>query len=551
MRKLPSGRITLLFTDIEGSTRLVQALGPDAYGRLLTLHSHLLRSVVEAHGGTEFGSEGDAHFFTFGNAADAARAAVDAQRALGAADWPGGTPVQVRIGLHTGEPELRGDDYVGVDLSRVARITAAGHGGQILASEPTRRDASEPAAPATFIDLGQHRLKDLIEPEHLFQVVAPGLPTEFPPIRTIDTRPRRLPAQVTSFLGRENELAAVVRLIGEHRLLSLTGPGGSGKTRLAIAAADRALPAFEDGVFFVPLAPLRDPDMVAPTIATVVGVREAADRPLLATLLDYLATRRLLLALDNFEHLLDGSRVVGQLLEAAPGVRALVTSRKVLHLYGEREYPVPPLPLPDPAGELPRLAANPAVALFLDRAAAVKPDFALTSATAGPVAEICRRVDGLPLPIELAAARMRILSAEELARRLTNRLSALVGGPADLPDRQRTLRGTIEWSHDLLNEPQRRMFARLSVFDGGWTVDAAEAVTAEGLGGDPLALLEQLVDQSLVRRPTQEVARFEMLETIREYAAERLADSGDDPEMQRRHARHFLALAEAAEPHLT
>jgi predicted ATPase len=357
---------------------------------------------------------------------------------------------------------------------------------------------------------------------------------------------------VASFIGRGHELAEVQELLEQHRLVTLTGPGGSGKTRLAIAAADRVLPAFDDGVFFISLAPLRDPEMVALTTATVIGVCEVPDRPISATLADHLRSRRLLLAFDNFEHLLPAAPLVSQVLAEAPGVRVLATSRILLHLYGEREFAVPPLPLPPDGGSVAELAANPAVALFLDRAAAVSPGFHLTAENASTIGEICRRVDGLPLAIELAAARTRILSPSELAKRLEHRLAALVGGAPDVADRQRTLRGTIEWSHELLDPSQRTLFARLSIFDGGWTLDAAESVAGEGLEADVAEVLGSLVDQSLVHRePTGATPRFAMLETIREFAAEQLAAGGDGSIIAARHATYFMDLSEAAEPHLT
>jgi predicted ATPase/class 3 adenylate cyclase len=548
--ELPSGRVTFLFTDIEGSTRLVQEVGTERYAELLARHSGILRSAVEAHAGVEFGSEGDAHFFAFGSAAEALRAAVDAQRSLAAEAWPEGAPVRARMGLHTGTPERAGADYVGVDLNRVARITSAGHGGQILASEATQADASGPGAPVRFGDLGRHRLKDLVEPEHLFQVTAPGLLVEFPPIRTIDTRPKALPAQVASFVGRTRELEEVQRLLSEHRLVTLTGPGGSGKTRLAIAVADRVLPSFDDGIFFVALASLRDPEMVDLTTAGVLGLRETPEQPIRDALFDHLRQRRLLLAFDNFEHLLPAAALVGELLSEAPDIRVLITSRILLRLYGEHEFPVPPLPTPATEASVAQLAANPAVALFVDRAAAVSPGFRLSAENAATIAEICRRLDGLPLAIELAAARIRILSPAQLAARLERRLAALGGSGAGLPERQRTLRGTIEWSHELLDRAQRSLFARASVFDGGWTLEGAEAVVGEGLA-DVAEVLESVVDQSLARREQADgEPRFSMLETIREYAAEQLAQAGEAEAIAARHATFYLDLAERAEPQL-
>jgi class 3 adenylate cyclase len=336
--------LTFIFTDIEGSTRLVQEVGTDRYGDLQAQHSRLLRGAVAEHGGQEFGTEGDAHFFVFRGAASAVRAAVQAQRWLAAYRWPPEAAIRVRMGLHTGEPAVRDGDYVGVELNRVARITAAGHGGQILVSQVTR-DGAKPDLPEIgFTDLGLHRLKDLLDPVRIYQVQADGLGQSFPAIRTIDTRPRRLPAQLTSFIGREQEIREVAELLERDRLVTLAGPGGSGKTRLAVLVADRLLPRFDDGVFFVPLAPVRDAAMVPSTIAGVLGVKEGPDLPVVVALEEYLRDHRLLLVLDNFEHLLPAASVVSRLLGAAPQVKVLATSRTVLCVYGEREYVVAPCP---------------------------------------------------------------------------------------------------------------------------------------------------------------------------------------------------------------
>lgn len=551
MRDLPSGLVTFLFTDIEGSTALVQKLGTADYQRILTEHSTLLRGAVEAADGHEFGSEGDAHFFVFATSEAALRAAVDGQRALTAHPWPAGAEIRVRMGIHSGRPERHGDNYVGVDLNRAARIAAAGHGGQVLASDQARSGAR--ADGLAFTDLGLHRLKDLVEPEHLYQVLAPDLREEFPPIRSIDTRLKRLPAELTSFVGRSQELADVAGLVARERLVTLTGPGGSGKTRLAVAAADRLLPRFSDGVFFAALALIDDPARVPDAIASALDLREVPDKPIFEVVEDHLRDKNLLLVTDNFEQVADAAPVVARLLQSAPQLSVLATSRELLRLKGEREYPVPPLPVPELADAWSELGANPCVQLFAERAAAVRPGFRLTPENTGIVAEICRRVDGLPLAVELAAARIRILSPAELLARLDSRLAELHSGARGLPERQRTLRGTIDWSHGLLEPAEQRLFGRLAVFAGGWTRDAAEAICAADLGIEVLDGLESLVDKSLVSRMTGEgeSIRFTMLETIREYALERLDASGEAAMVRSLHAAFFRDLAEAAEPHLT
>ena len=553
MRDLPSGVVTFLFTDIEGSTALVQRVGTAEYQRLLSEHSALLRNAVEVRGGREFGNEGDAHFFVFADSGAAVSAAVEGQRSLAANAWPTNGEVKVRMGLHTGQPERHGDNYVGVDLNRVARIAAAGHGGQVLASAETRESAAVSEEEVGFADLGLHRLKDLVNPEHLYQLTAPALREEFPPIRSIDTRPKRLPAQLTSFIGRDRELADVAGLLARERLVTLTGPGGSGKTRLAVAAADRLLPRFADGVFFVPLAMVDDPERVPSAIASALVLRESPEKPILEVVEEHLRDKTLLLVTDNFEHVVGGAAVLGRLLEMAPQLSALATSRELLRIKGEREYAVPPLPVPEAADSVEEIEANPCVELFAERAAAVRPGFQLSPENAALIAEICRRVDGLPLAVELAAARVRILAPAELLARLDSRLTELRGGARDLPERQRTLRATIDWSHDLLEPAEQRLFARLAVFAGGWTREAAEAICAGELAIAVLDGLESLVDKSLVDSMAGdgEAIRFTMLETIREYAIERLEASGEAARVRSLHLDFFRDLAESAEPHLT
>ena len=557
MTDLPTGTVTFLFTDIEGSTGLLQALG-DRYPAVLGEHAAILRKAVAEAGGVEVSTHGDAFFVVFTSPAAAVRAALAAQLALVAHDWPPGSPVRVRMGLHTGEGTRGGDDYAGLDVHRAARIADAAHGGQVLVSDTTRA-LVEQALPggAALRDLGLHRLRGLAEPERLHQLEGGGLAGEFPPPRTLDVRPGNLPAQLTSFVGREEEVAEVERLLGRSRLLTLTGPGGSGKSRLALAVAERLLPELRDGAWFVDLAPVTDPALVPAALANALGVREAGDRPVLDAVKEHLRDRELLCVVDNFEQVAEAGPVLEELLGAAPRLRVLVTSRVVLSLRGEQELAVLPLPVPDP-GRLPRdlaeLEAVAAVRLFRERAAAASPRFALTAANAPVVAEICARLDGLPLAIELAATRTKVLAAEQILDRLKRRLSLLTSGPRSLPKRQQTLRAAIAWSYDLLSEPERRLFARLAVFTGGWTFEAAEAVCDPGaLGLDALDGLTSLVDKSLIRRvePPGWPARFSMLETIREFGLEQLEALGDAEPLRRRHAAWFLKLAAAAEAHLT
>jgi len=459
------------------------------------------------------------------------------------------------MGLHTGEGVLGGGDYIGIDVNRAARIAAAGHGGQVLLSDATRSLVEDALPEGVGVrDLGSHALKDFDEPRHLFDLVIEGLPADFPPIRTLERSGRTsLPAPRSSFVGREGELEEIRDLLAEVRLLTLTGPGGTGKTRLALRAAADQVERVQDGVFLADLSAVTEPELVPPTIATALGIRQDPATDLGDTLVRHLLDREVLLVLDNVEQVVEAAPFVDRLLNAAPRLRVLATSRVPLHLSGEHEYLVGPLPLPDPEGpELETVTACESVMLFGERAAALRRGFRVDEENAASVAEITRRLDGLPLAIELAASRIKMLSPQALLERMERRLPLLTGGPRDLPERQRTLRGAIEWSHDLLEPEERRLFARLAAFRGGWTLEAAEEVAGRGLASDLIDGLGSLVDQSLVRQEQsrQGEVRFRMLETIHEFAAERLADSGEENEFRRRHAEHVRDLAEEAELHL-
>jgi len=470
MRDLLTGTVTFLFTDMEGSTRLLERLGKQ-YRDVQHRHNSIIREAIAEGDGREVSTEGDSFFAVFPAPSGAVRAAVRAQRELAAAPWPDGVVIRVRMGLHTGEGIVGGDNYLGLDVNRGARIAAAAHGGQVLLSDATRGlvERSLPAA-TRFRDLGQHRLKDLAQPERLYQVVIEGLEQEFPPLRTMDARPNNLPAQLTRFIGRNYEISRVRELLARNRLVTLTGPGGTGKTRVALPVAGEALTDFRDGAFFVDLSSVTDAELVAPETAAALGMPEQPGHPFLDTLRDHLRLRNLLLVLDNLEQVVNAaSGFVEPLLRAAPEVKVLVTSRVPLHLYGEQEFPVPPLALPDPQHlpDVDSLARFEAVALFADRAAAGKPDFRVTAENARTVAKITARLDGLPLAIELAASRVKLLSPKQLLPRLEQRLPLLTARDRNVPERQRTLRRTIEWSYELLDEAEQRMFSRLSVFAGG------------------------------------------------------------------------------------
>src|SRR5438067_257651 len=531
MSEPPSGTVTLLFTDVEGSTRLLQRAG-DAYAGLLADHRRLLREVFARHRGFEMDSEGDAFFVAFESANDAVAAAADAQAALAQHDWPDGNEVRVRIGLHTGEPRAVDGRYVGLVVHAAARIMAAGHGGQVLVSQSTRPLLDERFQ---LRDLGAHRLKDLPGTQQLYQLHVEGQPTDFPPLKPLDHRPTNLPLEPNAFIGRTRELKEAWALLTREdaRLLTLTGTGGGGKTRLALRLAAGAEERFPNGVFFVSLAPVRDWELVIPSIAQTLGLREQPGETVLETLTEYVQDRRILLLLDNFEQVLPAAPAVAGLLASAPGLMMLATSRTPLRLAGVRTYSVPPL------------GASESVNLFVERAQAADADFAVTDANARDVAEICTRLDGLPLAIELAAPRVRALSPAALLRRLDDRLKLLTGGAHDLDERQRTLRATIEWSYDLLPDAERALFAQLGVFLGGCRQEAAEALCSADL--DILDGLQSLVENSLLRRRADSDGepRFWMLETIREYACELLERDGDAEEARRRHAAYFAENAEA------
>lgn len=551
---LPTGTVTFLFTDIEGSTRLLQRLG-DRYATVLTSYRQILDSGAAQHGGKKIDTTGDASFLAFARATDAVAAAVAAQRALLTRMWPEGQVLRARMGIHTGQPLARESDYVGLDVHRAARICAAAHGGQILISDVTRLILEQaPPEGVVLRDLGEHRLKDLQRPERLFQVLHPALPETFPELRTLDAHPHNLPTQPTQFIGRERELDTTKRALlqDDVRLLTLTGPGGTGKTRLALQLAAEVIDRFQHGVYFIPLAHISNPDLVATSIAQVLGVGELPGRPLHESLEEYLKSRQTLLILDNLEQVIEAATRIDRLLGACQDLKIVATSRERLRLRWEREFPLLPLDVPERAPSEPtQLLRNPAVVLFVDRCRSVQPEFSLTSDNAAAIAEICIRLEGLPLAIELAAARVKILAPHEIAQRLHDQFRLLGAGPRDAPHRHQSLQAAISWSYELLTVPEQQLFRRLAVFRGGFALESAEAVCGD-LGLDVLDGLASLTDKSLLRRAALPAGttRFLMLETIREFAVERLAAEDELEQGRTRHAVHFADLADRTEASL-
>jgi predicted ATPase/class 3 adenylate cyclase len=541
---------TFLFTDIEGSTRRWES-HPDEMRAALARHDALVRAAVARTGGRVFKAIGDAFCAAYPSPVKALDGALAIQRALGAEAWGAPGPLRVRAAIHMGEAEERDDDYFGPALNRVARLLSAGHGGQTLLSRATA-DAVADALPTgvSLRDLGERRLKDLARPERIFQAAAADLPADFPPLRTLDSRPNNLPAQATTLVGREAELAKVRELLRRDgvRLLTLSGPGGTGKTRLALQAVAEMADEFTHGVWFAALAPIRDPGLVLSAIAAALGVKEAAGVSPAETLKDYLRERRLLLVLDNFEQVVDAGPAVAELLAAAPGLKLLVTSRGLLRVYGEHDFPVPPLTLPCRGPSSRQCRESEAVRLFAERARAIKPAFAVTDENAAALAALIVQLDGLPLAIELAAAQIRLFTPEAMLAELCvacgggGSLDLLAGGARNLPERQRTLRGAISWSYDLLDEGERAAFRRLGVFSGGWDRGGAAVVLDEKRS---LPALQSLLDKSLLRVSEEGgEPRFEMLETLREFALERLDEHGEGDDARALHSKHFLSLAE-------
>jgi predicted ATPase/class 3 adenylate cyclase len=550
MTDQPAGTFTFLYTDIEGSTRLWEQQR-EAMRRALQRHDAILRAAIESNHGEVFRTEGDAFCAAFLTAHLALAAAAQAQRLLYAEAWEVATPLRVRMALHTGAAERQHGEYVGASLNRIGRLRSVCHGGQTLMTQATQQLVRDDLPQGThLLDLGQHRFRDLLQPERVYQLAIDGLPDHFPLLNTLEAFPNNLPVQITSFVGRQRELEEVRQRLDAFHLLSLTGPGGTGKTRLALQTAAGAIDRFPDGVWLVELAPLADPALVPQNIASVLGLRESPGQPLLDLVVDYLHGRNLLLVLDNCEHLVETcAQVADRLLRACPDLKILVSSREALGIEGEVTFRVPPLSLPE-AQTLPgldELRGYEAVQLFQERGQAVNARFSLTAHNAEAVARICRRLDGIPLALELAAARLKLFSPEQIASRLDDRFRLLTGGSRTALPRQQTLQAMIDWSYDQLSEAEQTFFRRLSVFAGGWSFEAAEFVCSGEADGslviepfEVMDLLAQLVNKSLVLADEQgEESRYRFLETVRQYASEKLLASGEATRVRDRHLAFF------------
>jgi predicted ATPase/class 3 adenylate cyclase len=534
MERLPSGTVTFLFTDIEGSTQLWE-IQPEAMNDALAKHDSILRQTIESNNGHVIKTTGDGFHGVFETAIDAVHATLVAQRAL--QDPICGLQIKVRMGLHTGEAEIRAGDYHGQALNRAARIMSVGSGGQILLSAVTAELAREHLpGDVALLDVGEHRLRDLVRPEQLFQLVASDLPKEFPALKSLNALPNNLPSQLTSFIGREHEMQEAKKLLSFARLLTLIGPGGTGKTRLSLQIAADQLSGFKDGVWLVELAPLADPAFIISTIAEVLELHEVPGIPHLQIVTDYLRAKQLLLILDNCEHIIEESaQIADHLLHACPQLKIIASSREALGIDGETVYRVPSLSLPDRSSN--SLMDYEATRLFIDRATKAEPRFHLTDHNASSIAQICTRLDGIPLAIELAAARVKVFTPEQIAERLDDRFKLLTGGSRTALPRQQTLRALIDWSYQSLNETEQRALRRLAVFSGGWTFESAESVIGEP---DAMDGLVGLVNKSLVNVEEQDgKSRYRYLETIRQYAMEKLLESGEAINVRDRHLDYF------------
>jgi predicted ATPase/class 3 adenylate cyclase len=540
--------VTFLFTDIEGSTRLWES-APEAMRTALARHEMIVRGAIEAHGGYVFATSGDGFAAAFARPPDAIAAAQEAQAGLGSEAWPEAAVLRVRMGLHTGVVEERDGNYFGPAVNRAARLMALAHGGQVVASQATADVVADTLPPEVMlVDLGEHLLRDLSRREHIFQVEAPGLGSEFPPLRSPDVLPGNLPLQPTSFVGRSDDVRDVGEALGRAHLLTVTGVGGVGKTRLAVQVAADLLPTFSDGAWLCELAAAGDADTLAQVVASTLGVAQRAGRSLERSIVEFLRSSHLLLVLDNCEHLLDASgRLAAAILADCPGARVLATSREALAVPGEQVWPLRSLDLPEPSGGSEVAAGSGSVRLFCDRAAGARPGFALSEANTAAVIEICRRLDGMPLAIELAAARVTAMTPGEIAGRLDERFRLLTGGRRTAVERHQTLRAAVDWSYSLLSEVEARVFDRLAVFSGGFTMAAATAVvTGDDIEGwDIVDAVGGLVAKSMVMAEpgAGEHTRYQLLETLRQYGRERLDEHGESDRWRRGHARHFADFA--------